>query len=1184
MSLEFTKRLEEVANGHNEEFIKICAEREIFNAFYELKMTLKKYGKNSSNLGSIKAQLRHLFNIVGIKCCATDDFQSFANKVKDFEKEYLSYGTKTIDQEFGCRALLSIYGLCREHFTPEDYMFRIVNSLENEDHSWRNDSLRIRILKKFIKNGNFMEYKYENPAVKSGVSTKKLVGGKNYIIKYVKNKIGKNPQIPEDILSNIDDEIYKPYEKDLQEVNVKFKNIWNKEVHEKLEPFLKYLVKDFADQYFAGYEKNELKERGNFNKCYVNDIDEHGSEKDKTNKYITVHNLRDKVLSIDNSEISKFDIYGSNEEFINMRKSLVDAYNSQIRNSYILQNVYERHGDVKWYHTLYELTEACLLLRKVVYEAICSIVKRELKKYDDNSKNIEDYLGEILDRYDELKKEYEAICSKGSCYDTKIVVFKIYLDKYIKERYEKQLMSKDANEKALASKYYAIKENIQKYIDSLKIRNTIALISNEDLGSYYEGDKDYDKVMSILDCLADNYLGNNYCLDIFKTGLVSQYNSKVETSKFKLLNWFGRINSFDELCRIAKIAEEQNRIFNQAMYIVLRDRQGAFIAANGLQEKVPNKKFVEDTDNLLDWLAGNDNDSSIYAYIREELLRKVNLDLREKGEEPIKDFIELYNMVISYEHTSFNDSFYDYFYSITSRELNKCNKYVKNFDKFAESLTDLTGNGIKAHIIETFHNETDGSFKGTIKLLNEYINQKYVELNALEKDRNAFLKEQACYYKEKAKIEKYIYAFKNMKLIPHIKKIIYEIKKCEQNLKSQEKAANSLSGKYGLLKLADDLAYGKFRSNGYTRQALYWTAMVYGMKYKQYLDAKYGMDSSQIGKINLIEDFEKSLFRDYYVDNWLRIITDSYRNNVNAFDSHLTDQGINYKNFVEFVMIYYIVKDNYTPEQKIKLSDQMINRILARYKEIEKVKSNFIEKSTIYFKNLFIADILDMSEKDFEDFIVEESGFQLSVDSSNKSVFQIANTQKSATKEYEELLNDIISAYSLKNDCDEDSIKQDSQFFRTECSYGLQFGELAVMAKDEKGVIARKNFIDRMEDYERKHNTFNIHSPLTRLDVSTRAERFFYLIEKVHQYLKNILNEPIEELKYMSRSRLLSAQYYLYNMTTGDESLDGIFEEFQFIVDKSLETYNYTKLSSKNIFDRLLVLSAYMRCKDERMI
>ena len=80
-------------------------------------------------------------------------------------------------------------------------------------------------------------------------------------------------------------------------------------------------------------------------------------------------------------------------------------------------------------------------------------------------------------------------------------------------------------------------------------------------------------------------------------------------------------------------------------------------------------------------------------------------------------------------------------------------------------------------------------------------------------------------------------------------------------------------GTYGLIKLADDLALGKFRTGGSTKKGLYLFAMVYNMTYYP----GETKNSKNIRMFNYDSDIEKNLFRDYYCNNLIRFITKSYK-------------------------------------------------------------------------------------------------------------------------------------------------------------------------------------------------------------------------------------------------------------------------------------------------------------------
>lgn len=86
--------------------------------------------------------------------------------------------------------------------------------------------------------------------------------------------------------------------------------------------------------------------------------------------------------------------------------------------------------------------------------------------------------------------------------------------------------------------------------------------------------------------------------------------------------------------------------------------------------------------------------------------------------------------------------------------------------------------------------------------------------------------------------------------------------------------------------------------------------MVYGMTYY----SGFGSERKDFKS-----DLEINLFRDYYTNNLIRFISDSYKENLNEYELDPSGQGINYKNFAEMIYLYYISKDC-SAEDKVRLS------------------------------------------------------------------------------------------------------------------------------------------------------------------------------------------------------------------------------------------------------------------------
>jgi len=99
------------------------------------------------------------------------------------------------EREMLPKVLCALYDIYETYPTPDEYMKRIVGRLRNADDRWENDSLRLQILKQFIKYGNYL--------TKAGYSDKAKIE------KYVKekNNLTATPSV-DDVCRLLDDEIF----------------------------------------------------------------------------------------------------------------------------------------------------------------------------------------------------------------------------------------------------------------------------------------------------------------------------------------------------------------------------------------------------------------------------------------------------------------------------------------------------------------------------------------------------------------------------------------------------------------------------------------------------------------------------------------------------------------------------------------------------------------------------------------------------------------------------------------------------------------------------------------------------------------------------------------------------------------------------------------------------------------
>lgn len=356
-------------------------------------------------------------------------------------------------------------------------------------------------------------------------------------------------------------------------------------------------------------------------------------------------------------------------------------------------------------------------------------------------------------------------------------------------------------------------------------------------------------------------------------------------------------------------------------------------------------------------------------------------------------------------------------------------------------------------------------------------------------------------------------------------------------LNNSNKAQKKPEGKHGLLKAADDLATGKFRAEGATKKLLYLFAMVYDMSFfSPAIAGSVPFDSEK--------DIETNLFRDYYANNLMRFITDYYQNNLSEFELDPSGQGINYKNFAEIIYLYFISQD-FSPQDKIRLSCEMIRRVQAKQKG---AGTPIIPSAneTVYYRNLFgntnhlfTEDILNLSVNDFEDYICNNYDCNTEKETHIMGAFQLETEQNSAFREYELILQDL----------------SDLAVDLEDCSYGLWFTDVSSLSPDLLGSSNKDQFTN-----------------------------FINLLEGINSFMMGSSNRGALEISSPSsitRTSIIVAFYYYYNALHEDEdnskwkSFEEVFKDFKRNVDERLEASYYQPLSGKNIFDVLVVFSSY---------
>ena len=380
----------------------------------------------------------------------------------------------------------------------------------------------------------------------------------------------------------------------------------------------------------------------------------------------------------------------------------------------------------------------------------------------------------------------------------------------------------------------------------------------------------------------------------------------------------------------------------------------------------------------------------------------------------------------------------------------------------------------------------------------------------------------------------------------HIDDKIFDI------LETAESQHKKSDGKYGLIKVADDLAKGIFKSGGATKRDLYMFAMVFNMTYV--ISDETEMPTEKI--IAYESDIEKNLFEDYYTNNLMRFIALSDDDKINSVEADPSGQGINYKNFAEMVYIYFISKDCEASE-KIKQSNEMITRLKFSHGTPQKSKS-----LTKYYTQLFTEDILIMPEGEFETFIREHYDCNVEIEGVNKKgekyttkvgELQLKATQETAFRLYKKFIDDLEKTLKKKD-----------------YGFGLWFCDAAMLKSIAKKENSSVKAIEEIIKYGRDEKKIEINDQ--------KAKQFINLLNNINRFLLTKLE--VHGPEDVTRTALVTAYYYWYNINNEDNKLNFIeiledYTDIQTGLNHYLEIAGYQPISDKNIFDMAVIFSSY---------
>ena len=384
-----------------------------------------------------------------------------------------------------------------------------------------------------------------------------------------------------------------------------------------------------------------------------------------------------------------------------------------------------------------------------------------------------------------------------------------------------------------------------------------------------------------------------------------------------------------------------------------------------------------------------------------------------------------------------------------------------------------------------------------------------------------------------------------------------------EGLKSATKAQRKPDGKFGLIKAADDLAGGKFREGGATKKDLYLFAMVYGMTY-------YAGRPDE--KIDYERDIEKNLFTDYYTNNLMRFLTETYRSRSSDFEKDPSGQGINYKNFAEMVYLYYIRRP-LPPQEKVRQSAEMIRQIMeAAFKKGSPAQTEEKPRGTAAYKENILNPaaareevVMEWSEEDFKNYLLQNyncdtytgthMGAAGPVDD-KMGEMQLESGQETAYRHYRQILEDL----------------EDLDVPLETCNYGLWFADLASF--DKFGHPDKEAYGEYLELLQAINNYLGntVEEEVSEADLAKeRAETSKVRTKALY----------VSSSKGVTRTCMLVAYYYYFNaFYEADEDVRGksfeeIFRLFKNGLDSHLLPAGYQPVSGRNIIDVVVIFSSY---------
>lgn len=381
-----------------------------------------------------------------------------------------------------------------------------------------------------------------------------------------------------------------------------------------------------------------------------------------------------------------------------------------------------------------------------------------------------------------------------------------------------------------------------------------------------------------------------------------------------------------------------------------------------------------------------------------------------------------------------------------------------------------------------------------------------------------------------------------------------------------------------LVQAAYNLAKGNFVSPVTTKELLFLFAFAYDMRYYTSMD-----DDNYV----LQKDIEKNLFEDYYCDNLTRYIYSEDGGKSGNSDKEPSGIGINPKNYIDVIFIYYLNVEGMEPSQRVARFYTMINKVKdawkSKYDYVETRKSTYENVPTGTYRNKIQAILNGMDEDAFERYLLDNYYCDVRYTYTNKKTgkihegskgpFELQFAVNSAYTQYCEILDLIRDVLDLPVHTDLSKI--DHRTIK-DVAEGEKFDS---MFTDENDVV-----IMRVSELEQNVPCSDMKYFKSLASNGNNLAEFLLIIKNIEKRLNPYEAIGVTNAMSVTRTKLIAAYYHYYCLETslddnGDtwKSFKDVYDDMSSCINAYLDDAGYQRISSKNLYDVFVMFFAY--CK-----